>query len=519
MKSIQTKILTVVISGLLVITAVVSAIGVSMTHEIMHKDADRILNNVTQKEAALLNDVLGDISKSTAIMEHYALTEIESLEQLADMDFRTAYLAKTKQMFTEIAMNTSGVEGFYLRLDPKLTDGVTGYYNLVEEDGSVREMQITDLTKYAEDDEQNAGWYYAPVRAGKAIWLDPYYFPGYDQRLLSYAIPLYIDSELLGVLGFDMDFGYLLDKINNISVYEDGYASLLASDGETPYNNQDREETHEQHTASKTALKNGMYLEIRADYKDIQKDIRPILGKIVQAFLVVLLVAILYTVYVTHRIVQPLKQLTAAAAKISDGSGVDPEGLVVKSRDEIGTLSRVLSNTYAKMQEYTAYINALAYRDSLTGVKNSTAYSEAISKLNQQINTGNPQFGVLVVDINNLKKANDRYGHNIGDDLIVHTAKILTECFSTSAVFRIGGDEFVVLLTGKDYEDYANVLSRVDEACDKDYILVNGNILPITLARGVSAFDPTIDAVYKDVFTKADQAMYMHKQECKVARV
>ena len=57
MKSIQSKILIVVISGLLVITAAVSAIAVNMTHEIMHKDADRILNNVTQKEAAYINDV------------------------------------------------------------------------------------------------------------------------------------------------------------------------------------------------------------------------------------------------------------------------------------------------------------------------------------------------------------------------------------------------------------------------------------------------------------------------------
>ena len=86
-------------------------------------------------------------------------------------------------------------------------------------------------------------------------------------------------------------------------------------------------------------------------------------------------------------------------------------------------------------------------------------------------------------------------------------------------MFRIGGDEFVVLLAGKDYEDYANALTRVDEACDKDYILVNGSVLPISLARGVSAFDPTIDRVFKDVFTKADQAMYMHKEDCKAARV
>ena len=157
MKTIKGKILTVVIAGLLVITAVVSAVSVTMTHEIMHKDADRILSNVTQKEAAYINDALGDISKSAAVMEHYALGEIESIDQLADLTFRSNYLQKTKRMFTEIALNTKGIEGFYLRLNPEFTDGTTGYYNLVEKNNTVKEMQVTDLSKYAEDDERNAG--------------------------------------------------------------------------------------------------------------------------------------------------------------------------------------------------------------------------------------------------------------------------------------------------------------------------------------------------------------------------
>ena len=56
MKSIQTKILFVVIAGLVVITALVSAIAVNMTHTVMHRDADRILQNAAQREAAKIND-------------------------------------------------------------------------------------------------------------------------------------------------------------------------------------------------------------------------------------------------------------------------------------------------------------------------------------------------------------------------------------------------------------------------------------------------------------------------------
>lgn len=518
MKSIKTKLLAVVIAGLLVITAVVSAIAVTMTHEIMHKDADRILKNVTQKEAAQINDVLGDVCKSAAIMEHYATKEIQSAEQLADLTFRGEYLQSTKQMFKEIALNTDGIEGFYLRLNPKFTDGTTGYYCLVEKNIAIKDMQVTDLTKYREDDEQNVSWYYTPVKEGKATWLAPYYFPGHAMQIITYAVPMYVGSELLGVIGFDMNFGYLVEQIDSISVYEEGYAVLLANDAKTQYNHQDKKTSAEPHTKATAQLENGMFLELRAEYKDIQRDIHPMLRRIVLAFVAVLACAIVYTVFVTNRIVRPLKQLTAAAEKFSAGD-VSVSDFTVKSRDEIGTLYTVLSNTYEKMQQYNTYINALAYRDSLTGIKNSTAYTEATTKLNQEINCGNPQFGVLVADINNLKQTNDRYGHDVGDELIVHTARILLDTFKTSTVYRIGGDEFAVILAGKDFENYRAGMVSLDEACAKDFVTVSENRIPVSLARGVSIFDPTIDRVYKDVFAKADHAMYMHKEQSKAVRV
>ena len=185
------------------------------------------------------------------------------------------------------------------------------------------------------------------------------------------------------------------------------------------------------------------------------------------------------------------------------------------SKDEIGTLSRALANTYSRIREYTSYINALAYRDSLTGIKNSTAYSEATAELNREIMTGKPQFGVLVADINNLKATNDEFGHDIGNDLIVHTSKILTAIFKTSAVYRIGGDEFAVILRGDDYTKYRFLLEEMDEACAHDYVTVCENRIPVMVARGVALFDAEIDRVYEDVFSKADHAMYLNKEESK----
>ncbi len=520
MKSIQSKILFVVISGLLVITAIVSIIAVNMTHEIMHKDADRILNNVTLKEAAYINDSLGDIKKSAKIMKHYATAEISDLNQLSDPEFLSKYLEKTKKMFSEIAFNTNGAKGYFFRLNPEYTNSTTGYYNLLTENSTVKEMPVTDLSKYPKNDTKNVGWYYTAIEKGEGVWLPPYYFPGHDSPLISYTIPMYINSELLGVIGFDMDFGYLIEQIEKISVYESGYALLLAADGKTCYNTTEYVDSINPHTKATASLQNGMYIELRADYKDIQKDIHPMLSKIVSAFIVVLFLSILYTIVVTHRIVRPLKQLTIVAEKLSSGmSEAQLSEIPVNYKDEIGTLSRVLKNTYEKIQEYTTYINALAYRDSLTGIKNSTAYAEAIAELNNQINCSNPRFGVVVADINNLKQTNDKFGHDVGNELIIHTAKILTEIFKMSSVFRIGGDEFAVILKDEDYKNYHELLVKLDEACSEDYITVCENTISVSMARGVATFNPEVDRIYEDVFANADHAMYLNKEEIKAALV
>ena len=314
-----------------------------------------------------------------------------------------------------------------------------------------------------------------------------------------------------------MDFEYLLGLVNEITVYDNGHALLLSGDKQTCYNPAEDIHILEDYTEATTALKNGMNLELRAAYADIQSGIRPMLSYIIGAFLVVLALAILYTFWVTHRIVTPLKKLTAAAANIS--VGVQDVNLVIDSKDEIGVLARVLTDTYAKIREYSAYINALAYRDSLTGIKNSTAYTEAIEELNKEINLGNPSFGVIVADINNLKKTNDTYGHDIGNELIVHSARILTDIFKTSSVYRIGGDEFVVVLRGKDLERNHALIEKMDVAFSADYIAVNDETIPVSIARGVSVFDPSIDRVYTDVFAKADHAMYMNKEDMKATLV
>lgn len=513
------------ISGLLITTILVTAIGVSVTHTVMHRDADRILKNATQREGAYINDTLGDIAKSAAIMEHYAISMMEKPEQLRDEEFRESYLRKSEQMFIEIATHTKSVDGFYLRMDPEWTDGTSGFYKRANKVGDLIDMPLTDLDRSSIEEHAKAYWYYEAVAAGDGVWTDPYYSVGDPNQKISYLRPVYVNGKLIGVLGFDVNFTRLVQRVGEIALYEEGYAVLVDKDGVTQYN--EIPESHndvtfctiDEATTASVKLENGMFLQIHADYSDIQREIRPMLLDIVLAFATVLAVAIVFTVLVTNRMVAPLKGLTNAALDLMEhGRESDLSLLEVDSKDEIGTLSKVLKTCVIKIGEYTDYVNALAYRDVMTGIPNNTAFSEASEKMNKVIDTEKSRFAVLVADINNLKRVNDNYGHMVGNEVIISAAGILTSTFRTSQVFRVAGDEFIVILKGSDYENYPALLIQLDKACAAAVINANGQPVALSIARGVSEYEPENDGEFGDILSRADRAMFLHKKESKLAR-
>jgi GGDEF domain-containing protein len=73
----------------------------------------------------------------------------------------------------------------------------------------------------------------------------------------------------------------------------------------------------------------------------------------------------------------------------------------------------------------------------------------------------------------------------------------------------------VVLLQNRDLERYRQLLDEMDERLEKESLSVEEEVIAVSLARGVSFYDPQIDRVYDDVFVKADHAMYLHKQSQK----
>ncbi|OON86032.1 hypothetical protein BXO88_09355 [Oribacterium sp. C9] len=150
----------------------------------------------------------------------------------------------------------------------------------------------------------------------------------------------------------------------------------------------------------------------------------------------------------------------------------------------------------------------LAFRDSLTGVKSYNAYVEAEQDINERIEGRTLQeFGVVVFDVNGLKRMNDTHGHEAGDRLLKDACHLICEMFKRSPVFRIGGDEFVVLLEGEDYQNRMSLLAEFERQAEEN----QRNGAPV-VASGLSAFRPGEDINFRKVFERADARMYDRKR-------
>ena len=157
-----------------------------------------------------------------------------------------------------------------------------------------------------------------------------------------------------------------------------------------------------------------------------------------------------------------------------------------------------------------------AYRDSLTKTGNRAGYLSLEKELQLQMVLGQwPEFSLVVADVNGLKEINDTLGHEEGDMLIRNTSALLRGVFVNSQVFRIGGDEFVVVLTGEDHRERAMLLERLRAqslpCVDREAVEAGRT----SVACGMAAYDRETDRTVAAVFDRADREMYRCKTRMK----
>ena len=231
---------------------------------------------------------------------------------------------------------------------------------------------------------------------------------------------------------------------------------------------------------------------------------------------------------------KPLKKITAVADSYDDK---DPKrahenfvNLNIKTHDELAVLAdsikqmeqgvneriEMLTGVNKKLiesQQQAHKMSVLANKDPLTGVKSKVAYHTVTEELNARIEKKeNLVFGIVLADLNCLKQINDEHGHNAGDAAIIRLSNLICLVFKHSPVYRVGGDEFVVIIENNDYQDIDKLIVEFNERMEDIHENENLPVYErIRAAIGYAKFDAKLDKNVDETFNRADQAMYKRK--------
>lgn len=197
----------------------------------------------------------------------------------------------------------------------------------------------------------------------------------------------------------------------------------------------------------------------------------------------------------------------------SQRSYIDTNNKLLALTDELE--SRVNKRTKA-LSEANERLDELSKTDPLSRLGNRLHFNEAFIKHINHSKRHHHNFSILMIDLDNFKHTNDRYGHAAGDFVIKTIGQRLTNTFRGSdSAFRIGGDEFVLFLT--EYSHHTDLASLAQKAlhCICEPILYDCIQLPIGASIGVASIEKHASIDPETFLKLADQAMYTAKSEKK----
>ncbi|MDO4798684.1 MAG: GGDEF domain-containing protein [Coriobacteriales bacterium] len=187
--------------------------------------------------------------------------------------------------------------------------------------------------------------------------------------------------------------------------------------------------------------------------------------------------------------------------------------LVAQDADELEVISDKINSMRADLGVYMDYLHTQAYTDALTHMDNFSAYHELVDQMDEKIKEGTADFWVVVFDVNSLKQLNDNYGHECGNVYIKAAAQIIADGFADVRTFRIGGDEFAVIAEGYQRTNVDEGLQRIEQELTEFNATQKPSPANLVLSKGAAGFEAESDQRFKDVFDRADMAMYRDKRE------
>ena len=536
MRSLRTKIMFLTVCAIVIAVAIVTTLSVLFIKNNENRESDQLLLLLCETGERNLDYYFDSVQRSVA---NIATNVEKDLDGIDDAKL-AGHVERMEQYFDTVAYKTNGVLTYYYRIDPEISENVKGFWYTNLDGEGFKPHQVTDITKYDTKDTSKLVWFTVPKYTGEPVWLPPYVTDNLDKRVISYNVPIYWRGQFVGVVGIEIDYTTMGEQVESIRLYNNGYAFLNDEEGNLFYHpyidiatlsedempktpagliSDDTFFRYDYEGVAKRAvwlpLSNGMRLTVSVPADETDGNWQTLIQEISIVSIIVLLALCAFTLYYTGRITRPLEDLTRAADQADKGNY--DFNLEYDGDDEVGRLTRTFKRMANHVKNHIDDLSERVYVDALTSVKNKGAFSDAVDVLQGKLDSGdaNLEFAIGVFDCDDLKIINDRYGHEKGDIYLKTACHLICSKFQHSPVFRIGGDEFSVILQGEDFENRDQIVADFHKASDDLCDTALNRWEQVRVTSGIAVYDPAADRFVIDTVRRADKIMYANKHKRK----
>lgn len=384
-RSLQTQTILTFIILIVATWALMTFILVRQISRTAKASIEQTINLTADKKAQELNNSFVAVEKAVQSAGRYILRTLDEKRVNRDKSYVTSYMKGLTDEMTSLASFSKDVLTIYLRLNIEKYGPVTGIFLENTKSGFI-DVKPTDLRQFSPTDFEHTGWYYLPVWKKEPMWTSPYNNKNINVQMISYLIPLYRDSELLGVVGMDIDISSIREQVKDLpDEYE--HALLIGQEKKLLYDTNAIQQSSVEQSANITVildnfsendptniqnftwgeelmfgvmrkLTNGMFLIVSLSKEGLKQKKQFLLLPLVLTTLIIIVLTVCLIYLALKKIITPITTIAKATYKLSRGEL--NISIPYTSKNELGILADNIRMMTSQMHDYISHIHEQA---------------------------------------------------------------------------------------------------------------------------------------------------------------
>lgn len=433
MRKISTKIVTGIISCSIILSLIIGIVSIISSKKVITKETEYKLEYMAKSYAEEFSNKFITIETAVETINSYINSTI-NIDEIHNNLYLEEYTKNTAPFIKEIAENTPYTSSSYVYFNPELTGSVNDIWFIDTDGDGISERQETLPIEMYTPDNEDMIFYYDAVKEKKSMWTNPYIlYEVNDLLIVSHTKPIYKDGYLIAVVGLDFVFDDIQKAINDMIIYDTGYAFLFndkfdylihptytiednlstVNDGKFEWIQKEMINTSndfikydfegKEKAMAYSKLSNGWTLALAPPVNEIYKDLNILIFLLIGIIAIGLLLASIVSIYLGKIISKPIIGVTEVLNKTAnyDLTDDDKYNWLNKYKDETGIMSKALSETRNSLKGLV--------KDISENAENVAQSSENLSEATNQTSLSIEEISITVQELSgkNMEQVNE----------------------------------------------------------------------------------------------------------------